>query len=147
MESGNRIKIADSGLSPARKIVKTMRQLAMELREAKKPLVVDSKPMTAKAMDASPTKGERNWLSRVVFQEKSGRNATLTLSMNPLRVRPGASKSSGMILGLTKAATTRAASPINIINRVRISGTVGRVLIVKRRCGWRSANSTIKAAR
>lgn len=139
--------MADSGFRPERKMVKTMKQLAMELREAKKPLVVESKPMTARAIEARPMNGDKNWLSKVVFQEKSGKKATLIFSMKPLIVRPGAHNNSGMMAGLTKAATTRAARPIKTMNRVRIRGMVGRVLMVKRKCGCNNANRMMKAAR
>lgn len=145
--SGKRIRMADSGLRPAKNMVKMIKQVAMELREAKKPLAVESRPITARAIEARPMNGDRNWLSRVVFQEKSGKKATLILSIKPPSERPGAQSSSGMMFGLTKAATTRAARPMSIINRVKMSGMVGKVLIVKRRCGCKSANKTMKAAR
>ena len=69
------MRIAASGLSPERKIVKMTRQIAIELREAKKPFEVESRPMTARATDARPTKGERKELSSVVFQAKNGKTA------------------------------------------------------------------------
>lgn len=103
--------------------------------------------MTARAIEARPTKGERKSLSKVVLQEKSGRKATFTLSMKPFMVKPGASKSSGMMAGLIKAATTRAERPRRMIKIVRMRGIVGRVLMVKRRWGWSRAKMTIKPAR
>lgn len=139
--------MAESGFKPARKTVKMISQVAIELREAKKPLAVERRPMTARVISARPTKGERKTLSRAVLQEKSGKNATLIFSMKPLMVRPGASKSSGTIAGLIKAATTRAESPSKMMKIVRIRGIVGRVLIVKRRCGWSKAKMTMKPAR
>lgn len=54
------MRTAESGLRPLKKIVKTMSQLAIELREAKKPLAVESNPMTASAIEARPTNGDRN---------------------------------------------------------------------------------------
>ena len=147
MANGRSIRIADSGLSPARKIVKIISQVAIELREAKKPLVVERRPITASAIEPRPTKGDKNELSRVVFQEKSGMKAVLIFSMNWLKVKPGASRSCGTMTGLTKAATTSAARPTSIINIVKISGKVGRVFIVKRRCGCARAKITIKAAK
>lgn len=139
--------MAESGFKPARKIVKMMSQVAMELREAKKPLAVERRPMTASAIEARPTKGERKTLSRAVLQEKSGKKAILIFSTKPLKVRPGASRSSGMIDGLMKAATTRAERPRRMMKIVRMRGMVGRVLMVKRRWGWRRAKTTIKPAK
>lgn len=139
--------MADSGLSPARKMVKTMSQVAIELREAKKPFVVERRPMTARAMEARPTKGERKALSSVVLHAKNGRKAVWILLMNVFQVRPGARKSSAMMPGLTTKLTTNEARPSRMMKIVRISGIVGRVLIVKRRCGWAIAKITMKAAR
>lgn len=67
--------MADSGLSPDKIMVKTMRQVAIELREAKKPLVVERRPMTASATEANPMNGDRKELSSAVFQAKKGRKA------------------------------------------------------------------------
>ena len=72
---GSKIRMADSGFKPERKTVKTIRQLAIELREAKKPLVVESSPMIARAIEARPMNGDRKGLSRVVFQAKKGKKA------------------------------------------------------------------------
>ena len=139
--------MAHSGLSPDKKIVKTIKQLAMELREAKKPLVVDKRPIIARATEASPTKGERKALSSAVFQAKKGKKAAWTLSRNLLREKSGARRSSAMMVGLIKAAITRVARPAIMMKMVRMRGRVGRVLMVKRRWGWRKANNTMKIAR
>ena len=147
MASGRIIKMAQSGFMPDRIIVKIISQVAMELREAKKPLVVESKPITARVIEPRPIKGERKVLSRAVFHEKRGRKAFWILVRKLLKVRPGARSSSGMMLGLTKIATTRAAKPNKIINKVRISGAVGKVLIVNLKCGCSRAKRTIKVAR
>lgn len=79
---GRRIRIEESGLRPDRMIVKIMRQLAMEFLEAKKPFVVDRRPIMARVMEARPMKGDKKVLSRGAFQEKKGRNATCRLSIN-----------------------------------------------------------------
>ena len=147
IDIGKRIRIADSGLSADRMIVNMMNQLAIELREAKKPLVVESNPMTASANEPSPINGARNRLSIAVFQLKNGRKATLRFSIQVLGEKSGTNRSSAMMFGLMNAAMTRAANPMMIIKIVIISGTIGRVLMVKRRCGCNNANRTIKNAR
>lgn len=141
------MRIAASGLSPERKIVKMTRQIAIELREAKNPLEVESRPMTASATEARPTNGERKELSSVVFQAKNGKKAVWILSMKPVKEKLGVSRSSAMIFGLITAAMTAAANPMIIMKIVRTSGKVGRVLIVKRKCGCKKAKSTMKPAR
>lgn len=147
MAMGKRIRMADSGLSPARKTVKMMSQVAMEFREAKKPFAVERRPMTARAMEARPMKGERKALSKVVFQAKNGMKATWILLMKVPQVRPGARKSSARMLGLTTKPTTKDVKPSKMMKIVRMRGMVGRVLIVKRRCGCMMAKATMKAAR
>lgn len=69
----------------------------------------------------------------MVFQEKSGKKAILILSRNCGKVRPEARSNSETMAGLTMAATTKVAMPIKIMNKVRMSGMVGSVLMVKRR--------------
>ena len=67
--------MADCGVRPERMMVKMIKQVAMELREAKKPLVVERRPITASVTDARPMKGERKELSSAVLQEKNGKKA------------------------------------------------------------------------
>ena len=144
---GSRIRIAHSGLSPDNKIVKIMRQLAIEFLEAKKPLAVDSRPITANAIEARPMKGDRKALSRVVFQAKKGKKAVWILVRNWVKEKSGVSRSSAMMDGLMKAAITRAVSPTIMMKIVRIRGKVGKVLIVKRKCGCKRAKRAMKIAR
>ena len=133
MAIGSRTRIAASGLRPERKMVKIMRQIAIELREAKKPLEVDRRPIMASATEASPMNGERKELSSVVFQAKKGKKAAWILLRKPDIEKLGVSSNSAMILGLIKAAITAAAKPVMMIKIVSTSGKVGRVLMVKRR--------------
>lgn len=125
--------MAASGLIPERKIVKMIRQLAMELREAKNPLVVEKSPMMASATDANPTKGDKNGLSSAVFQVKNGKKAVLRLSKKLPSEKLGVSNISLISAGLIKADITKTKSPITTIRIVAISGNVGRVLMVKRK--------------
>lgn len=52
-----------------------------------------------------------------------------------------------MISGLEIAFMHSAPRPAKMMRIVAMRGKVGRVLMVKRRCGWTSANKTIKIAR
>ena len=144
---GSKIRMADSGFKPDRKMVKTIKQVAIELREAKKPLAVERRPITARATEARPTNGDKKELSSVLFQAKNGRKAVWMLWKNWSSVRPGDSNSSVMIAGLMTDAMTRAARPMMMIKIVRTRGKVGRVLMVKRRCGCSSAKLTMNRAR
>ena len=135
MASGRRIRIADSGFKPERIIVKMIKQVAIELREAKKPLVVDNRPITARATEAKPTNGERKVLSSVVFQEKKGKKAIWRLVRKWSKLKSGARSNSLAMGGLINTAITSAAPPARMINVVITSGMIGRVLIVKRKCG------------
>ena len=49
IDKGKMMKIAASGLKPVIIMQKTIKIEAMELREAKKPLVVENRPISAKA--------------------------------------------------------------------------------------------------
>ena len=49
----------ESGLSPERTTAKTIKQEAIAFLEAKKPLVVEKRPVRARAKVESPTIGER----------------------------------------------------------------------------------------
>lgn len=129
----SRMRMAASELIPDRKTVNTVRQLAIELRDAKKPLVVEKSPMMANATDASPTKGDKKGLSSAVFQVKNGKKAVLRLSKKPLNEKSGASSISLIKAGLIKADITKIKRPITTIRIVAISGNVGKVLMVKRR--------------
>ena len=72
MASGRMIRTTALGLKPVIMRVKTMRTDAMELREAKKPFVVENKPMRARAKIGREIRGERKTLSIVLCQEKTG---------------------------------------------------------------------------
>lgn len=54
----------------------------MELREAKKPLTVESSPAMARATTGRPMSGERKMLSILPLQEKKGVNPRLRFSTN-----------------------------------------------------------------
>ena len=79
MARGKIISMADSGLSPESTIENTMKQEAMALREAKKPLVVEIRPTIARLKTPSPIKGDKKTLSTLPFQVKNGAKAELML--------------------------------------------------------------------
>ena len=80
MANGKMMRTAESGLKPEIMAVKIMKIEAIELREAKKPLVVEIRPVIAKINEAIPIIGARNTESMLPLQEKNTRKAFLTLS-------------------------------------------------------------------
>ena len=72
MESGRIIKTTAWGLKPVMMIVNTRRMVAIELREAKNPLVVENKPTKARAKIGRLMSGDKNTLSTVLCQENTG---------------------------------------------------------------------------
>ena len=66
-----------SGFNPESKIVNMIRQVAIELREARNPLRVEKRPASAIAKVARPINGDKNIPSRALLQEKYGAIASL----------------------------------------------------------------------
>ena len=72
MESGRIKKITTEGLKPVIIKVNTIRSDAIELRDAKKPFVVENSPIKAIAKTGKLMSGDGNTLSLVPRQEKTG---------------------------------------------------------------------------
>ena len=79
IENGRIRKIIELELNPVMTMQKTIRIVAIELREAKKPLVVENRPMSESAKIGRLIRGERNTLSRLFCQEKTGAKPLMML--------------------------------------------------------------------
>ena len=66
------MKIAAFGLKPVIIMQNIISMVAIEFREAKKPFVVEKRPIKAKARIGRLINGDRNTLSIVLCQEKTG---------------------------------------------------------------------------
>ena len=77
--SGNMKNTIASGLKPVMTNVKTRSSIAIELREAKKPFVVENNPIKARASVGNPINGAKNTLSTEPFQRNTGDNPLLIL--------------------------------------------------------------------
>ena len=69
-------------MKPEMIAVKMMNIEAIELREAKKPLAVEIRPVIARMREAIPIIGARKMESMLPLQEKKTRKAFLMLSKN-----------------------------------------------------------------
>ena len=80
MANGMMMSTTQNGLKPDKRMVKTIKMEAMEFLEAKKPLVVEMRPVKARAREARPIIGARktDWI--LPLQEKNGRKASLMLA-------------------------------------------------------------------
>ena len=72
IEKGSNENTTASGLNPVIIKQNTIKIEAIELREAKKPLVVENNPINAKAKIGRLINGERNTLSGVLCHENAG---------------------------------------------------------------------------
>ena len=99
MERGRIINTIAWGLKPVIIKVNINKMVAMELREAKKPLVVEKRPTRDRANMGKLIKGERNTLSTVLCQEKTGAIPVAILLKKSPGWKPLAKSSSLMVSG------------------------------------------------
>ena len=97
--NGKIIRTAESGLKPEMTAVKIMKIEAIELREAKKPLVVEIRPVMAKMSEAMPIMGARKTESMLPLQEKNTRKAFLMLSKKVFQEKSFIKHSSVIVVG------------------------------------------------
>lgn len=135
IDKGIIIKTIEFGSKPVITIVKTRRSVAIELREAKKPLVVEKRPMSAKAKTGKLTSGDKIGPSGLLLHEKIGATPVAILWKNRPVSKFLAKKSSSMTLGTLTILITRSAMPATTISPVMMNGIFGKRLITKRRCG------------
>ena len=97
IENGKIKKITAAGLKPVIIKQKINKIVAMELREAKKPLVVENSPMSAKANKGKLASGERKTLSTVLCHENTGAKPAAIL-LKKLPIWKSSAKSSSIIV-------------------------------------------------
>ena len=119
----------------------------MELREAKKPLVVEKRPIKAIAKVGKLMSGDKKMLSTLVRHEKTGARPAFKFGINDSGEKFLAIKSSAMTEPLLIILTTNAASTEITTRAVMMRGILGRDFRMKRRCGWVTAKMTQKTAK
>ena len=72
IENGKIKNITASGLNPVMTRQKISRIVAIEFLDAKKPFVVENKPIKANAKSGKLSSGDKNTLSRLLCQENTG---------------------------------------------------------------------------
>ena len=97
--NGRMKKITASGLKPVMTIVKINSRLAIELREAKKPLVVEKMPIRTIAKHGRLTRGARMAVSEAPRHEKIGATPVVRLFQKLLILKFLANSSSMMVSG------------------------------------------------
>lgn len=145
--NGKMKKITALGLKPVIMMVKIIRSVAMELREAKKPLVVEKMPIRAMANVGRLISGDKNTLSRLARHEKTGAMPFVRFLTKSLKLKFFANNNSCITGGLLMILIINAETPAIINKLVIISGSFGRLLIIKRRCGCRKTKRTQNTAK
>ena len=84
MENGKIKNTIASGLNPVIIKQNTIKIEAMELRDAKNPLVVENSPINVKAKVGRLISGDKNTLSKLLCQENTGANPAAILLKNCL---------------------------------------------------------------
>ena len=135
IESGMIIKTIELGLNPVITTVKTRRSVAIELREAKKPLVVEKRPINAIAKVGKLMSGARKILSTLVRHASSGFRPVLRLFQKISGERFLEASKSAIVLPLLMIFTINAARPEIAMRPVNINGIFGNDFKTKRRCG------------
>lgn len=145
MASGRMIKTAEFGERPEMKTVNKISIVAIELREAKKPLAVLIRPATAIESEAKPIIGESIVETALPVQEKNGKKADLIFPKKLLKL--SVQRSSRAVLWNLRKLKTRNANAKTDTATMAISGFLGRLLTVKRRWGWVRTKIIINPAR
>ena len=135
IESGKMKKMMALELNPAMMSVKTISSDAIELREAKKPLVVEKRPINAIAKVGKLMSGARKILSTLVRHASSGFRPVLRLFQKISGERFLEASKSAIVLPLLMIFTINAARPEIAMRPVNINGIFGNDFKTKRRCG------------
>ena len=135
------------GLNPVITRQKTIKMLAMELREAKKPLVVEKRPISASANTGKLMSGERNTFSELDCQDKSGAMPVdMLLRKMPMR-KSLANNNSRIVCGLLNMLILKAVKPAmsrRATNTMRIFGSFLKIIL---RLGCKITNKIQKMAK
>ena len=99
IETGKIRNTTASGLNPVIIIPNIISTEAIELRDAKKPLVVENSPISAKAKIGKLISGDKNTLSILLYQENSGANPDAILPKNSPSLKSFANRSSMIVPG------------------------------------------------
>ena len=99
IDKGIMINTTELGLKPVMTTVKIRSSVAIELREAKKPLVVEKRPIRARANTGKLTSGDKIGPSGLVLHEKIGIMPFAILLKNSPVTKSFAKNNSIMTLG------------------------------------------------
>lgn len=135
------------GLKPVITTVKSRSKVAIELREAKKPLVVEKMPISTIAKLGKPINGARIVLLTVPLHENIGATPVVRLCQNSLKLKFLANNNSIMVSGRLMVLMISAVMPATISMQVKMRGILGNDLIIKRRCGCKKTNRIQKMAK
>jgi hypothetical protein len=135
MANGKIKNTTSSELKPVIINPNTINNEAIKLRDAKKPFVVEKRPISASAKIGRPIKGARNTLSRLRCHENIGARPAAILPKNCPAWKSLANNSSMMVAGLLKILIPSAVNPANMIIDTIIRGNLGNLFTIKRKCG------------
>ena len=135
------------GLKPVIIKVKTKSSEAIELREAKKPFVVENKPIKAKAKIGKLINGVKNTLSSEPLHKNTGAKPLPIFPKKCEISKSFANNNSIMASGLLIMLITKTDIPLNTNSPTTTSGNFGKLLITNLRCGWQNTKITQKIAK
>lgn len=147
IENGKIKNTIASELKPVIIKQKTINIEAIELRDAKKPLVVENNPINPNAKTGRLINGERKTLSGVVCHENIKTKPLMILLKKCSIANPSAKNNLIKVSGRLNAPTSSATNPASRIIPTITSGNFGKSLIIKRRCGWSNTKNTQKIAK
>ena len=140
MVNGKIKKMTALELNPVIMTLKMSNNVAIELRDAKKPLVVEKMPISAITKVGRLINGARIMLSALPRHEKIGATPVVRLCQKSPRLKFLANNNSIMVSGWLMVLMMSAVIPATIAMQVRINGIFGSDLIMKRRCGCKKTN-------
>lgn len=133
IENGSIKNTIASGLKPVIIIQKTNRMEAMELRDAKKPLVVDNRPIITSAKFGKLISGERKTFSVVLCHENNGARPIEILPKKCETSKSRENNKAIMVSGWWIILIPSIIKPLRIIMMTMISGSLGRFLTMNLR--------------
>ncbi len=147
IDKGRMINITAFGLNPVIIIQKMRSMVAIEFLEAKKPLVVENRPIKASARVGRLMSGDKNTPSLLLCHEKTGENPEAILWKNEPASKPGLNSKPRIVSGCLEILMPRNTNPATMISPTKAKGSLGRLFTIKRRCGCAIKNTTQKIAK
>ena len=147
MEIGKMKNTTAFGLNPVIIIQNTIKIEAIELREAKNPLVVENSPIKAKANVGKLISGDKNVPSTLLCQENTGVNPAAIFPKKCWSSKPGANNNAIIVSGRRTTFSPSATIPDTMMSPTNINGNLGRFLTINRRCGCIRTKITQKTAK